>query len=62
MIVNIPLQIDEKSIEQVIQRDYEKRVADMLNELIIKTLIGIAKDHNRNYWKSDMTAQDGVKH
>lgn len=36
MIVNIPLQIDEQKMEEVLQRDYEGKVFDMITDYIKK--------------------------
>ena len=38
MIINIPLQVNEQKIEEVLQRDYEGKVLNMINDYIKKTL------------------------
>ena len=43
MIINIPLQIDEQKMEEVLQRDYSNKVLDRIEEYIKKTLANHAK-------------------
>lgn len=39
MIINIPLQINEESMEEVIRRDYEEKVLNKITEYIKTTLV-----------------------
>lgn len=39
MIINIPLQIDEQKMEEVIARDYEGKVLEKITEYVKKTLM-----------------------
>ena len=39
MIINIPLQIDEKVIEKCLSVDYENKVADYLNKEVEQALL-----------------------
>lgn len=34
MVINIPVQVDEAKMEEVIQRDYEERVLKMISEYL----------------------------
>lgn len=43
MIINIPLQIDEQKMEEVLQRDYSNKVLDRIEEYIKKTLANHAE-------------------
>lgn len=40
MIINIPLQVDEQQMEEVIKRDYEGKVIDRIVDYIKTTLAG----------------------
>lgn len=39
MIINIPLQINEESMEEVIKRDYEEKVLNKITEYIRTSLV-----------------------
>ena len=39
MIINIPLQVDEKSMEDVLKRDYEGKILDEIMKQVRQTLI-----------------------
>lgn len=45
MIINIPLQVNEQRMEEVLQRDYEGKVLNMINEYIQKTLANNAEKY-----------------
>lgn len=38
MVINIPLQIDDKMIEGKLQEEYEKKVAEKISELVMSSL------------------------
>lgn len=39
MIINIPLQIDEQRMEEVIEQDYEGKVIKLITDYVKKTLV-----------------------
>ena len=45
MIINIPLQVNEQKMEEVLQRDYEGKVLNMINDYVKKTLTDNAKKY-----------------
>ena len=45
MIVNIPLQIDEAKMEEVLQRDYEGKVLAMIDSYVKTTLTNRAEKY-----------------
>ena len=45
MIINIPLQVDEQKMEEVLQRDYEGKVLNKINEYIKTTLANNAEKY-----------------
>ena len=55
MIVNIPLQIDEAKMEEVVERDYMGKVMQKITEHILSCL----SKHSTNYYCSDK-ALDGM--
>lgn len=48
MIVNIPLQIDEKTLEQMVERDYQGKVLEEIVKIIKTTL----SNHSGSYYGS----------
>ena len=42
MIINIPLQIDEEKMEEVVKKDYESKVIDEIVKYIKKALVSEA--------------------
>lgn len=55
MIINIPLQIDEKNMEDVLQRDYEGKVMDEIRKQITNTL----SSHSDRYYGDRVS--DGMR-
>jgi len=49
MIINIPLQIDEAKMEEVVERDYMGKVMSSITDYI-KTCLS---KHSKNYYGSD---------
>ena len=45
MIVNIPLQIDEKTLEQMVERDYKGKVLEEVIKIVKTTLAQHAKKY-----------------
>lgn len=43
MIINIPLQIDEEKMEEVVKKDYESKVIDEIVKYIKKALVSEAE-------------------
>ena len=61
MIINIPLQIDEKIIEKNLSVDYESKIKDYILKEVEDALIQRAKDMYR-YWSGrDATTTDGIR-
>ena len=55
MIVNIPLQIDEAKMEEVVERDYMGKVMQKITDHVLSCL----SKHSKNYYGSDK-AYDGM--
>lgn len=55
MIINIPLQIDEKRMEEVLERDYQGKVIDKITEYIKTTL----SNHSTKYYGDKV--DDGMR-
>lgn len=55
MIINIPIQIDEAKMEEVVQRDYEQRVIKLIAEHITTALT----KQSTSYYAYDK-ASDGM--
>ena len=61
MIVNIPLQIDEKIIEKNLSVDYESKVKDYILKEVEDALIQRAKDLYKYWSGKDATTTDGIR-
>lgn len=48
MIINIPLQIDEQKMEEVLQRDYQGKVLDRIDEYVKTMLASKAEKYYGN--------------
>lgn len=60
MIINIPLQIDEKVIEKNLSVDYENKIKDYILNEVKETLINRAKDKYKYFYQKP-TATEGVE-
>ena len=60
MIINIPIQVDEKPLEEVVKRDYEGKILNELVKRIETVLIDEAKYSPYSYNSKDK-ARDGLK-
>lgn len=60
MIINIPLQIDEKVIENNLSVDYETKIKDYILDEVKETLINRAKDKYR-YFSQKPTTTEGIE-
>lgn len=60
MVINIPIQVDEKQLEEVVKRDYEGRIFNELVRRIETVLIHEAKYSPYSYNSKDK-ARDGLK-
>lgn len=58
MIINIPLQVDEQQMEEVIKRDYEGKVLDRVLSYIKASL---ANKSRRYYGSTDDKVKDGME-
>ena len=54
MIINIPLQLDEATIEGQISKDYEKKVKDIIAKRIEEVL---AEKYRGGYWGESQTSK-----
>lgn len=59
MVINIPIQIDEAKMEEVIQRDYEQRVIKLIAEHI-KTALTKQSSKYYSYDRSYDRESDGM--
>lgn len=57
MIINIPLQVDEQQMEEVIKRDYEGKVLNRITEYIKASLVD--KSY-RYYGNADDRVKEGM--
>lgn len=55
MIINIPLQIDEKKMEEVLERDYSGKILDRIDDYIKTTL----KNRAERYYGDQVS--DGMR-
>ena len=53
MIINIPIQVDEAKMEEVIKRDYEQRVIKLIAEHITTALTNKSSRYYGNNRESD---------
>lgn len=60
MVINIPIQVDEKQLEEVVKRDYEGRIFNELMRRVEAVLIHEAKYSPYSYNSGDK-ARDGLK-
>lgn len=60
MVINIPIQVDEKQLEEVVKRDYEGRIFNELVKRIETVLIHEAKYSPYSY-NSEDKARNGLK-
>ena len=58
MIINIPIQVDEKAIEEKALNEYEHKVNEMLINKIERVLVN---ENERRWYGAKGTAQDGMK-
>lgn len=56
MIINIPLQIDEQQMNEVLQKDYEGKVVNEIVKYIRKTLASSSRSHYGNQETEGMKA------
>jgi len=49
MIINIPLQIDEQKMEEVVARDYEGKILNEITKYIKSTLVKKAQNYYGDY-------------
>lgn len=58
MIINIPLQVDEQKMEEVLKRDYEGKVLAEITKYVKQTLV----NHSETYYGSaDTKVIDGMR-
>lgn len=61
MIINIPLQIDEAKMEELLQKDYEGRVLNEITKYIKTTLAKNALNYSSFYKNTEDRVDDGMK-
>jgi len=61
MIINIPLQVDEQQMEEVIQRDYEAKILDRITEQIKTCLMHNSRFTYTGYRDKEEKIEDGMK-
>ena len=61
MIINIPLQIDEAKMEELLQKDYEGRVLNEITKYIKTTLAKNALNYSSFYKNAEDRVDDGMK-
>ena len=61
MIINIPLQIDEKLIEKNLSVDYENKIKEYILTEVKDALIQRAKEKYRYYFKDSATTTAGIE-
>ena len=55
MIINIPLQIDEEKMEEVVKKDYESKVIDEIVKYIRQALVNASPSYYGDRAASGMT-------
>lgn len=60
MIINIPLQVDEQQMEEVIKRDYESKVLDKIVDYIKTCLMSHSGSIYSSYKSKDEKLNDGM--
>ena len=61
MLINIPLQIDEKVIESQLSIDYEAKIMDYIFKQVETILLEKSKKNRGYYAKSDATPDEGLQ-
>ena len=61
MIINIPLQIDEKVIENNLSVDYETKIKDYILTEVKDALIQRAKERRRYSFNCNATTTEGIE-
>ena len=61
MIINIPLQVDEQQMEEVIQRDYEAKILDRIMEYVKTCLMNYSRSWYATYRGKEDKIEDGMK-
>ena len=59
MIINIPIQVDEKAIEEKASNEYEHKVNEMLVNRIERVLVN--ENNSLRWYGAQGTPQDGMK-
>ena len=61
MIINIPLQVNEQQMEEVIKRDYEAKILDRIMEQIKTCLMNQSRLCYATYRSKEDKIDDGMK-